>query len=453
MTSEHLCSILIGALLCSTIRKVIARKFDDLIGERQSNLIKLKNPLCTRSLRHPDTSGFLAMTIENGGTMNRSIVFVQIPAFMIAVERACRKALVERPLVIAPPDSVRALVQVASSEARQAGIRPGMRLTEATRLCRDLGVLHPNPPLYARAEAAILKVLGQYTPCIEPNLGGAAYLDVTSTAKLFGSAADIASRAEREIREQLRMDPAAGLAVNKLVSGVAGKQSPPREFLQVREGDERPFLAPLKVHLLPAVDKPTYLKLRELNFQLIQQLTEVSPAHIELAFGRKGLLLQRQARGEDYSPVLPPSSIPHLKKRTELAEDSNDIGVLKAELFRLVEASLSEIRRQGRSVKKLQIDVLYSDLKTARGVRRLLRHANQLWGWYSEAELLFLQMLSRRIRVRAIEVRFEDFAADPTAQLGLFEDRKAAQELQLTTALDRVRDRFGTESVRFAKAG
>ena len=70
--------------------------------------------------------------------MQRSIVFVQIPAFMIAVERACQPSLVQKPLVVAPPDSARALVQVVSEEARQAGIRSGMRLNEAQKLCRGL---------------------------------------------------------------------------------------------------------------------------------------------------------------------------------------------------------------------------------------------------------------------------------------------------------------------------
>ncbi|TKJ40086.1 hypothetical protein CEE37_10130 [candidate division LCP-89 bacterium B3_LCP] len=101
--------------------------------------------------------------------LNRSIVFMRIPAFGIAVERACRSGLVERPLVVAPPDSARALVQLVSDEARAAGIRRGMRLNEARRICRDVITLYPNPPLYARAEAAILRILEQYSPCIEPD--------------------------------------------------------------------------------------------------------------------------------------------------------------------------------------------------------------------------------------------------------------------------------------------
>ncbi|HDH57150.1 MAG TPA: hypothetical protein ENF16_00910, partial [Bacteroidetes bacterium] len=383
--------------------------------------------------------------------MHRSIVFLQIPSFPIAVERACRPKLIGRPLVVAPPDSARALVQAVSPEARQAGIRSGMRLNEAIKLCRDLSVLYPNPPLYARAEAAILQVLNRYTPCVEPGRNGAAYLDVTSTMRLFGGAGSIAFKAEREIRRELRLIPSAGLAINKLVSGVAGRQSPPCEFVEVQAGEERPFLAPLKVQLLPAVDRPTFVKLCELNFRLIRQLTDVSPLHLELAFGRRGLVLYRQAQGEDYSPVCPPSAVPHLTRQIELAEDSNDLEILKAELFHLIEESLSEIRRKGRSARKLQIDLLYSDLKTARGLRRLRRHSSQPFGWYSEAEALFLQILTRRIRVRAIEVRFEDFASDPSAQLGLFEDPREAKEIRLTDAVDRLKDRFGKNAVRYAR--
>jgi len=142
-----------------------------------------------------------------------------------------------------------------------------------------------------------------------------------------------------------------------------------------------------------------------------------------------------------------------LHRRTELAEDCNDIMILKSELFHLVEESLSKIRRQGRSVRKLQIDILYSDLKSARGVRRLRRHSNQLSGWYGEAEELFLRILTRRIRVRSIKVRFEDFAADPKAQLGLFEEHSEIKDTHLTMALDNLRERFGNSAVRYARAG
>jgi hypothetical protein len=174
-------------------------------------------------------------------------------------------------------------------------------------------------------------------------------------------------------------------------------------------------------------------------------------AHLEAAFGRKGLLLHRQARGVDYSPVTPPSAVPHLSRRSELAEDSNDLVILKRELFHLVEESLAVLRQQGRSARRLQLDLLYSDFKTAHSARVLRQGTSQLSTWYAEAESLLLQILSRRIRVRALEVDFRDFQLDAGAQLGLFDTPRASREDRLTKSLDAVRERFGVKAVCFAK--
>jgi DNA polymerase-4 len=270
--------------------------------------------------------------------------------------------------------------------------------------------------------------------------------------RLFGTAPDIAYRAEKEIREALKLPPTAGLAVNKLVSSVAARRSPPCDLIQVRPGDEEPFLAPLEVRLLPAVDRRTYHRLGELNLKLIRQLTEIAPRHLESVLGRKGLVLLRQAKGVDYSPVTPPSATPHISRRAELTEDTNDIEVLRVELFQLIEESLAELRGRGRAARKLQVDILYSDLKSAKGARRLRCYVNQRSVWIEEAEKLLLRILTRRIRVRAMEVRFEEFAADPQAQLGLFDDHGNAQEVRLMRAVDELWSRFGKDAVRFARA-
>ena len=71
--------------------------------------------------------------------MHRSIVFVQVPAFSIAVERACRPGLIGRPLVVAPPDSARALVQVGEVEVvLQSDRRPFTRLSHFETMGIDI---------------------------------------------------------------------------------------------------------------------------------------------------------------------------------------------------------------------------------------------------------------------------------------------------------------------------
>jgi DNA polymerase-4 len=79
------------------------------------------------------------------------IIHIDIAAFAVAVECVVHPDLRRRPVVVAPVGPSRSIVMALSSEAQQWGIRKGMILARAQRLCRGLVVLPPNEPLYARA--------------------------------------------------------------------------------------------------------------------------------------------------------------------------------------------------------------------------------------------------------------------------------------------------------------
>jgi len=183
----------------------------------------------------------------------RQIIHLTVTAFPIAVERVIHPEWRFRPVVIAPPGSVRSVVTALSSEARDSGVRIGMALARAMKYCRNLVVLPPNEPLYARASRAIYRVLEEFSPVLEPSGYGHAYLDITGTIRLFGPARDTAWNAQKEIRRQLRLDASLGVASNKMVSKIASEVTRPSGLQDVPCGDESSFLSPLPVRWLPGV--------------------------------------------------------------------------------------------------------------------------------------------------------------------------------------------------------
>ena len=98
----------------------------------------------------------------------RSIVFMGIPTFPIAVERALSSGLKERPIILVKTLNPRSRCLSVSIEARHFGIQTGMSLHDAKRRSRDISVLLPNPSLYKRAMDAIQKVICDFTPLCEP---------------------------------------------------------------------------------------------------------------------------------------------------------------------------------------------------------------------------------------------------------------------------------------------
>ena len=115
--------------------------------------------------------------------MERFIIHLNIADFAVALERNVDCRLKGRPVIIAPKSSARAAVYDMSEEAYQAGVRKGMTLFMARRLCRDASILPPHLHLYEMAMKGLLKKALPYSPLIEPgNDDGHLFLDVTGTA-------------------------------------------------------------------------------------------------------------------------------------------------------------------------------------------------------------------------------------------------------------------------------
>jgi hypothetical protein len=112
--------------------------------------------------------------------MERSIIHLNVADFAVAVERLLDRRLTGRPLIIAPEAAPRATVYDMSDEAYQAGVRKGMPLHRAARLCRDAPILPPRPQRYEQAMTDLLHQGLPYSPLIEPGeCDGHLFVDVS----------------------------------------------------------------------------------------------------------------------------------------------------------------------------------------------------------------------------------------------------------------------------------
>ena len=397
--------------------------------------------------------------------MDRAILHLDIPAFPIAVERVVEPRLRGRPVVVAPSSSTRAPVWVSSLEARAAGVFRGMPLARAVRICRDLTVLPPNPPLYRRASGAILNLLSGYSPLLEPAGGGHVFLDMTGTRRLFGEAADSADRIHREVLRRLRLASTLGVASNKLVSRVAARVIRPERLYDVFPGNEAPFLAPLGVDLLPAVDPASREILSEVNVGRVGDLAALALPHLRILLGKRAWRLFREARGIDESPVRPPGAAPVVREEETLAEDSNEEAVHLEALDRLAARAAARLREMGREAERISVRVRYADGVEAGREERPARPTASEFLLRETAGRLFEKARERRIRIRHLEVALSDLR-EPPRQLLLFEEcpagassgargngspgdagSPARRREDLEAALARIRDRYGMEAV------
>ena len=375
--------------------------------------------------------------------MEREIIYLTVNSFPVAVERVVRPELRGRPVIVAPLGASRSVVTALSQEAWRAGVRKGMILAKAMRYCRSAVVLPPNEPLYLRASRAIFRVLENFSPVLEPSGHGHAYLDITGTGRLFGPPRDTAWRAQKEIRQQLRLDSSLGVASNKMVSRIASEVvERPSGLQDVPHGDESSFLSPLPVRLLPGIGTQTEIQLKDLNIRIIRDIAVMALDHLVLAFGRLGIVLHQRALGIDGTPVNPLRAVPALELEKILAEDSNDYGLLQRVLHDLCDQAGEQLRERKQRTAQAELRVRYADYRDDGHRFKLVPPVQSSAALYARALPALDLILQRRTRVRSMHLRLTDFSLG-LVQLELFSDPKPERQAKLELALDTLRQRYG----------
>jgi DNA polymerase IV len=386
--------------------------------------------------------------------MSHHIIHVHIPSFPITLERVNRPELRDRPVVIAPPRSDRAIILSVSPEARKEGVFKGMGLGSALRFCPDLTVLPPNPGLLEEGCRLLSAAAARYTPLWEPARPGHVYLDVTGTERLWGRAKDAARRIGRDIGETMSLSAAAGVAGNKMVSSIASLLIPSREVLDVDHGKESSFMAPLSVDYLPGIGQVRKrMLLEELNISLVRQVAALKINDLKLIFGVQALVMHERAVGIDPTPVNPPSSEPVVSEAVTIQGDENDDHKLLGILYGMVEKCSRKLRARGLIPKRTGLVIRYSDQDEVARQTMLNERATTDLGLYTELERLFFKACLRRTAVRFMRVWFKDLSS-PSPQLSLFSFAPEDGEKMagVTQALDRIRGRYGDGAIRFGRA-
>jgi len=384
--------------------------------------------------------------------VDRVILYVNPLTFPIAVERRISARLGGRPVALAPGGTDRAVVWSASPEAALAGVAVGMPIYQALRRCPDLVILPPRLSLYRRAAQALEAILAPVVPVIEPHVLGHVYGDLTGTRKLFGPALDVAAKIRREIWGRLGLPVTVGLAGNKVVSEVAAHVLKPEPVVDVRPGDEPAFLAPHPLAALPGAEEKVRVQLARYNVALIGALAALTRVQVESVLGRSGGVLHARAHGVDPRPVLPPAQRDALHAAATLPVQTNDRDALRATLRQLAERLGRDLRRRRASADRLELHARYADHRETDGWEVLNPATDLDTPLAAAARRLLDRAVTRRIALSAVRLTTV-LAAAGDVQLSLFAApapvavvRRAA----LNAAIDRVRRRYGTASLRYA---
>ena len=379
--------------------------------------------------------------------MMRDIAHINIPDFPIETARVVDSGLREKPVIVASGNSSRAVITCSSREARKEGVKTGMYLSQAMRYCRTLSILQPEPQLYQTALTSVTKLISNYSPTIELSSPGHLYLDISGTKRLFGNGEDLIARIQKEMKRELSLKGALGLASNKLVARIAAHVIDAKEILFIPRGTEAGFLAPIKVRHLPVNEDIGQQLIALLNINLIGQITTIPLANIIRVFGKHGFLLYDQAQGIDNTPVIPKEATLEVSEDMTLPEDTNHLDEVARYLKEITEKVGERLRNNGYGAKELALTISYSD-----GVeKRLKTRINCAVDNISMFEKLYtiFKKQEKRTRIRWLRISASNIV-NVNYQTSIFKLAGREKREALSYCIDDIRERFGRQIIRCA---
>ncbi len=378
----------------------------------------------------------------------RTILHIDMNAFFASVEQQCNPALRGKEIAVIGSAS-RTVITTCSYEARAWGVKTGMTVHEGRRKCPRLIFVVGDNRKYTWTASQIVKIFLDYTPLVEVFSIDEAFLDVTGSLRIFGSAERIAYLIKARIRHRFGITCSIGIAPNKLLAKLASDMRKPDGLFVIGPDKVAGVLERLPVKELCGVGTKTGRQLALLGITTCGDLGRFPVAPLRKRFGVIGEQLSRMGRGIDESPVIPAEGSDPVKSvghSMTLERDIEERGEILRHLLQLSEMVGRRARRYNVWGKTVTLSIRYADFDTWVGRQETLpRHINRSEEIYRAAaailDTLTLEQPVRLLGVRLSNLRYE------SNQLPLFPAER--KKLLMEGAMDEVNDRYGDFTVTY----
>ena len=384
--------------------------------------------------------------------MSRRILHLDMDAFFAAVEQLDFPQYRGEPVIVgADPKggAGRGVVATASYEARKYGVHSALPISLAYQRCPHAVYLRGRYERYSEISRQLSATLNEFTPVIEKISIDEAFLDITKSLALFGSAEKIGYQIKKRIYDDLGLVASIGIAPNKFLAKVASDLEKPDGFVVVKEGEEKEFLKSLPISRLWGVGQKTEAALKQMDIETIGQIAHMPEQDLSRRFGKWGSALWRLANGIDTRSVKPWETQKSISQETTFDEDTGDEEAIHKTLLGLAE-SLSRLMRKSKlKGRTVTLKIRLEDFSTFTRSKTLSDFVDSTQILKGVAIGLYKKFNKKNMKVRLLGIGVSQLNSVSGEQLGLFE-QDAPLDAKMTKLLDSLQDKYGEGAVKRA---
>ena len=391
----------------------------------------------------------------------RKILLVDCDSFFVQVARLEDPGGAgRRRLLLVGGRSNRGVVTSASYAAREFGVRSGMPTRQARALCPGAVVVPVPRGACVERSRAVRAVLEELSPVVQAASIDEFYLDLAGTGRLLKGEdlAATADRIRRTVRKRTEIAVSLGGGTQRVVAKVATRLAKPDGVHVVPAGEEAAFMSQFPLRDLPGIGPAFLERLKKKGLATCADAAAVEREWLARWFGSsRGAWLWQRVRGIDPSEVRVRERRKSISSERTFFRDLDDDDELERRLLQLSSSVGGQLRAGELRARTVTVKLRDRDYRTRQAGSTMPEGVETDRAIFLVAASLLHDLRHRRrTPARLLGVGVSNLVRQaPAEQLDFFGGRaslESERDRTIARAVDRIRDRYGREALRPARA-
>ncbi len=310
-----------------------------------------------------------------------------------------------------------------------------------------------NGRKYAHVSKQIMKILGQFSPKVQPVSVDEAFINIAGLGRIYRSEFELGKKIKAKILDETGLTCTIGIAPTKILAKLASGMNKPDGLTIIGPDKIEEMVYPLPVQKLWGIGEATVKILKKLPVITIGDLAKFPEDKLKKLFGKNGPLMAQAAAGKLDSPVLSLNELPMEKSvghEHTFWNDTDDTEQIRAQLLLLLQRVGRRMRKKNLRGRTLTLKLRYDNFQTLTHRTSFNCYTNNEGELFTVAGELLKHIYEKGRKIRLIGVSVSNLIDKKNSRLELpfMEERKRIKSDQkLLPAVDKIKDSFGENAI------
>lgn len=370
--------------------------------------------------------------------------------FFASVEQIFRPELKGKPVAVTGDAKKRnGIVLAKSEEAKRCGVKTGDTIWQAKQKCPNIVCLPSHMHLYEEYSTKLFEIYCDYSDQVEAFSIDECFLDVTKTAKFFGTGEQVANLIRERVKKEIGITISVGVSFCRLFAKLGSDMKKPDAVTCIPEYKYKKMIYPLPIGEVVGIGKRTEQKMNKMGIYQLGDIVKTPDEVLKAHFGINGLNMKNKLLGFEDEPIkyidekiIPKSVGNGTTTLIDITDRDNICSVMRL----LCEEIATRLRKKQLISNNVSVSVRTNQLEWSGKTKTFNNFTSSAKDIFNYSMTVLDSFWNYSTPIRAIRISCSNLISETSyVQNNFFENIDKKQKFD--TAIDKIRSKYGYKTI------